>query len=58
MRRCGQHYHGVTTICKQLRKTRTLRLMISTLCNVLSFIDYNNVPICIFQMSTIFNVSL
>ena len=57
MRRCRQHNHRITPICKQLGETRTLRLMISAFRNILRFIDNDDIPICIFQMSAVFNIT-
>ena len=57
MRRCRQHYHRIAPICKQLGETRTLSLMISAFRNILRFIDNDDIPICIFQMSAVFNIT-
>ena len=57
MRRCRQHNHRIAAISQQFSKARTLRLMITTLSNILCLIDDNNVPICIFKMCSVFNVS-
>ena len=57
VRRCGQHDHGITAICKQLGQTRTLGLMVSPFRNILRLIDHDNIPICIFQVRAVFNIS-
>ena len=57
MGRCRQHNHRITAIGQQFSKARALRLMIATLGNILCLIDDNNIPICIFKMSSVFNVS-
>ena len=57
MRRCRQHNHCIAPICKELCEAGTLSLMISAFRNILRFINNDDIPICIFQMSAILNIT-
>ena len=52
-----QHDHGIAAVGKQFCKARTLCLMVTTFGNILRFINNDNVPICFFQMCTVFHIA-
>ena len=57
MRRCGKHDKGIRPTCEQFCQPCALRLMSSAFCNIMSLIDYNNIPCRIFKMGAVFYVS-